>query len=107
MLTKTLSAAIVAILLGSTVAATVAEARTNRYSNTWADHSDLGYSTTARHDPRDTNGFGSTTREHSRRYQSLPRDSRTCFAGRHACAANQQQGPGRLSPGPFHCRARS
>jgi hypothetical protein len=58
MMTKTLAATVVAVLLGSTVAATVAEARSSAtpYSNTWADSSPLGYSTTARHDPRDTNG---------------------------------------------------
>jgi outer membrane biogenesis lipoprotein LolB len=57
MMTKTLAAVVVAVLLGSTAAATVAQARSDTpYSNTWADSSPLGYSTTARHDPRDTNG---------------------------------------------------
>ena len=54
---KTLAAAIVAVLLGSTAATTVAQASFETpYSNTWANSSPLGYSTTARHDPRDTNG---------------------------------------------------
>jgi hypothetical protein len=53
MFTKTVAAMALAAFLGTTAAAMAA---TPYYQNGWADSSPLGYSTTARHDPRDTNG---------------------------------------------------
>jgi hypothetical protein len=54
MFTKTVAAMALATFLGTTTAALAATAP--YYQNGWADSSPLGYSTTARHDPRDTNG---------------------------------------------------
>ena len=54
MFTKTVAAIALATFLGATG---MAVAQYNPYQqNGWADSSPLGYSTTARHDPRDTNG---------------------------------------------------
>ena len=55
MFSKTIAAITLALFLGTTAAA-VAQGwqGTNGYS---ADQYGLGYSNTARHDPRDTNGF--------------------------------------------------
>jgi hypothetical protein len=54
MFTKTIAALALAAFLGTTMAAV---AQYNPYHrNSWADDSPLGYSNTARHDPRDTNG---------------------------------------------------
>ena len=51
---KTIAALALATFLGTTMAAV---AQYNPYHrNSWADDTPLGYSNTARHDPRDTNG---------------------------------------------------
>ena len=54
MFTKTVAAMALAAFLATTAAAVAQSYPYNQ--NSWADSTPLGYSTTARHDPRDTNG---------------------------------------------------
>jgi hypothetical protein len=54
MFTKTVAAMALAAFLGTTAAAMAQSYPYNQ--NSWADSTPLGYSNTARHDPRDTNG---------------------------------------------------
>ena len=54
MLTKTIAAMALAVFLGTTAAAVAQDSPYRQ--NSWADDTPLGYSNTARHDPRDTNG---------------------------------------------------
>jgi hypothetical protein len=54
MFTKTVAAMALAAFLGTTAAAVAQYSPYNQ--NSWADSTPLGYSNTARHDPRDTNG---------------------------------------------------
>jgi hypothetical protein len=54
MFTKTVAAMALAAFLGTTAAAVAQNAPYRQ--NSWADDTPLGYSNTARHDPRDTNG---------------------------------------------------
>jgi hypothetical protein len=54
MFVKTIAATALAVFLATTASA-VAQGYSYR-QNSWADDTPLGYSNTARHDPRDTNG---------------------------------------------------
>jgi hypothetical protein len=54
MFTKTIAATVLAVFLGTTAAAV---AQGWQGDNGYTDRYGLGYTNTARHDPRDTNGF--------------------------------------------------
>jgi hypothetical protein len=54
MFTKSIAAMVLAVFLGTTAAAV---AQGWQGDNGYTDRYGLGYTNTARHDPRDTNGF--------------------------------------------------
>ena len=57
MFNKTIAAVALAVLLGTTAAAVAQGWQGSNGYDGYTDRYGLGYSNTARHDPRDTNGF--------------------------------------------------
>ena len=57
MFSKTIAAVTLAVFLGTTAAAVAQGWQGSNGYSPYADRYGLGYSNSARHDPRDTNGF--------------------------------------------------
>jgi hypothetical protein len=57
MFSKTIAAAVLAVFLGSTATAVAQGWQGSNGYSPYTDRYGLGYSNSARHDPRDTNGF--------------------------------------------------